>query len=449
VKQAAVGVWKAGSTEARLVGYVAGRTLGSDAEALRQWLRERLPDVMVPGLWVELAELPATVNGKLDRRRLPAPELPRTEKQSRPQGPIEELVAGIWSEVLRIGEVGREANFFELGGHSLMAMRVVSRLRRKLDVEVPVRALFEAPTVRELGARLELMLRARSGGPDQGWQPVAESRLVTLRGAGAEAPVFLAHPLGSTVFCYTAVVRHLPPGRPVFGFQGSESRDRAMESTIEGMAARYLTEMRTVQPVGPYCLAGWSLGGLIVFEMARQLEEEGEGVEALVLIDSDPFYHEVDEQAVSQLEFLNILAGDLGVPLDRLPDFASAERAGLSLDDLWDRVLQEVRALQLLPADLDSGLLRQQFDAFKANHDALLVYRPRPYPGRAVLVLAENDDPARCGRTVDAWRNLVGELEAFTIPGDHHSIIAEPRARVLAGRIQAALSRHQEEGIQL
>jgi amino acid adenylation domain-containing protein len=142
----------------RLVAYVVG---GADADALRAHLRQSLPEYMVPGAFVALEALPLTPNGKLDRKALPAPDLASAEETYvAPRTPVEEVLAGIWAEVLRLERVGVEESFFDLGGHSLLATRVVSRIRAVFGVELPLRALFEGPTIAEMAGRVEEMRRA-------------------------------------------------------------------------------------------------------------------------------------------------------------------------------------------------------------------------------------------------------------------------------------------------
>ena len=157
--------------EEQLVGYVVAaagaRWSGSEREAgaeLRNYLRERMPEYMVPQRWVVLDQMPLTRNGKVDREGLPAPSAARViDWEEAEATPVEELVAGIWSEVLKLEAVGRDENFFELGGHSLLATQVVSRVREVLGVEVELRSLFEAPTVRGLSRSIEEELRAGEG----------------------------------------------------------------------------------------------------------------------------------------------------------------------------------------------------------------------------------------------------------------------------------------------
>ncbi|MET0398104.1 MAG: amino acid adenylation domain-containing protein [Longimicrobiaceae bacterium] len=152
VRAAAVVAREDGPGERRLVGYVVGADdMPAEAE-LREWLRARLPEHMVPAALVRLGELPLTPNGKLDRRALPAPELGAGPASVPPRGDVEAVVAAIWAEVLEVPAVGAFDSFFDLGGHSLLATQVISRVREALQVEVPLRVLFEDPTVAALAA---------------------------------------------------------------------------------------------------------------------------------------------------------------------------------------------------------------------------------------------------------------------------------------------------------
>ncbi|HYG62622.1 MAG TPA: amino acid adenylation domain-containing protein, partial [Thermoanaerobaculia bacterium] len=160
VREAVVVVREDAPGDRRLVAYVTGDALVDD---LRPWLRERLPESMLPSAFVSLAALPLTPNGKVDRKALPAPDRQRAEEAYvPPHTPVEEIVAGIWAEVLGLERVGAADHFFELGGHSLLATQVVSRLRRAFGVELPLRDLFEAPTLDDLAARIEVAARAGS-----------------------------------------------------------------------------------------------------------------------------------------------------------------------------------------------------------------------------------------------------------------------------------------------
>ena len=151
----------------RLVAYVVAAPASRlDFAVLRNWVKEQLPEYMVPAAWVEMPSLPLTPNGKVDRKNLPAPEYQRAElagEYQEARTPAEEVMAGIWAEVLKLDQVGVHDQFFELGGHSLLATQVVSRIRHAFQVELPLRALFEAPTVAELSERVEALQREQQG----------------------------------------------------------------------------------------------------------------------------------------------------------------------------------------------------------------------------------------------------------------------------------------------
>jgi amino acid adenylation domain-containing protein len=196
VRQAVVAAFCEGSGERRLAAYyVTAAAAEVDTAELRAFLRERLPEPMLPAAFVQLAALPLTPNGKLDRKALPAPDVAEGAAGGAkeglfraPRGVFEELVAGIWGEALGGVEIGVEDNFFDLGGHSLLAMRVASRLRSALGFELPLRALFEAPTVAELARLLAAIARGGQGGATAvpGLPPI------TRQPVGGEAPLSFA-----------------------------------------------------------------------------------------------------------------------------------------------------------------------------------------------------------------------------------------------------------------
>jgi amino acid adenylation domain-containing protein len=174
VAQAAVVAHEFQGAGVRLVAYAVTRAEGMDVGALRRWLRERLPGWLVPSAIVVLDALPLSAHGKVDRRALPAPAaLDRLPESVEPRGDTERAVAAAWGEVLGIPRVGADADFWELGGHSLLAMQVLSRIRQRLGVELPVRALFDAPTVRALAAAVDA---ARSGAVRTPPPPLRASR---------------------------------------------------------------------------------------------------------------------------------------------------------------------------------------------------------------------------------------------------------------------------------
>ncbi|WP_206794702.1 non-ribosomal peptide synthetase [Amycolatopsis sp. MtRt-6] len=259
----------------QLVAYVIG---DADADALRTYAAERLPQYMVPAAFVALDAFPVTVSGKLDRAALPAPDVtvgsgrgPRTDR--------ERALCALFAEVLDVPSAGIDDDFFHLGGHSLTATRLVSRIRATLGVELGVRALFERPTVAGLAERLECA-EAR----DSAFDPV-----LPLRTGGDLPPLFCVHPVGALSWCYFGLLPHLDPRRPVYGLQARGlAGDEPLPASLEEMAADYLGRIREIQPAGPYHLLGWSFGGLVAHHVAALLQRQGEEVALLVSLDSHP-----------------------------------------------------------------------------------------------------------------------------------------------------------------
>ncbi|MEY9857116.1 amino acid adenylation domain-containing protein [Catenulispora sp. GAS73] len=278
VAQAAVIVREDRPGDKRLVAYVVSAAAHELVPSrVRGFVGESVPEFMVP-LVVEVERLPLTPSGKLDRRALPAPVLDGAAvSDDEPRTHREEVLCGLFAEVLGVSRIGIDDDFFDFGGHSLLASRLVSRVRSVLGVELAIRTLFEAPTVAGLASRLDLV-------PGDSF-----ASLLPLRAEGELQPVFLVHPIGGLSWCYSRLLPHIPKGRPVYGLQSSgySEADQRPESVAE-LAIEYVAMLRQVQPEGPYALGGWSFGGTVAQEMAVVLEELGECVSLLVLFDAGP-----------------------------------------------------------------------------------------------------------------------------------------------------------------
>ncbi len=277
VREAVVVVREDAPGEKRLVAYVVADT---SAGELRQFLRERLPDPMAPATIVLLDVLPVMPNGKVDRRALPVPDRAGREAEKALVGPRDELehqLVQIWEEVLDVRPIGVTDNFFDLGGHSLLAVRLFALIEERLGKRLPLTAVFQGATVEHLAA---VYFRRQA-------EPGSQSSLVPIQPAGGRPPLFLVHPAGGQVFPYIHLARSLGFEQPCYGLQAAgldDGQDRL--TRIEDMASRYIHALQTVQPTGPYFIGGWSMGGVIAFEMAQQLVGKGQEVASLVLVDA-------------------------------------------------------------------------------------------------------------------------------------------------------------------
>nr|WP_323073551.1 non-ribosomal peptide synthetase [Mycetohabitans endofungorum] len=266
----------------RLIAYTIADPDDSLASTLRAHAAAHLPEYMVPSAFVRLDAFPLTPNGKLDRRALPAPDDDALVHQAyeAPQGELETTLAAIWAELLGVERVGRHDSFFALGGHSLLAVRLISRIRAILGIELNIRALLEAPTVAGLVHR-SLQL--------DGTEDDSFDVLLPIKSTGNRPPLFCIHPVGGLSWHYRSLVNHLNTDQPVYGLQARGLNDlQPTAASIEAMASDYIKQIQRIQPSGPYHLLGWSFGGNVVHNMATQLEQQGEKIALLVLLDSYP-----------------------------------------------------------------------------------------------------------------------------------------------------------------
>jgi len=243
---------------------------------LRRQLRGHLPEYMVPSAYVQMDELPLNANGKLDRKRLLALALklaPRRFQEARDS--LEASLQKIWSEVLGKESISVSDNFFDIGGHSIKAVQLSAQISRAFQKEIPVRLIFDKPTIEEQASFFRGDASLNSPGS-----------LVPIQRTGNRQPIFCVHPFFGLAHCYQELSRLLGSDQPFYGLQcyGLEAHQSPLR-TISEMAKFYLHDIRTVQPHGPYQLAGWSMGALIAYEIARQLAAESETVSFLGLFE--------------------------------------------------------------------------------------------------------------------------------------------------------------------
>ncbi|WP_263251409.1 amino acid adenylation domain-containing protein [Saccharopolyspora rosea] len=287
----------------RLVAYVVGGR--ADAAELRRHAAESLPDYMVPAAVVFVDALPLMPNGKLDRNALPAPDLGEAVGDDMPRNPTEEVLCGLFAEVLGLPRVGVHDVFFDLGGHSLLAAKLIGRVRDALGARLNVGSLFAAPTPAGLAERLQ------TGGRD------ALDILLPLRTDGTAEPLFCVHPAAGLAWPFSGLLKHIDADRPIYGVQSRGlAEPRPVAATLHEMAAEYLEHVRAVQPHGPYHFLGWSFGGVVAHEMSTQLQAQGEQVRFLCMLDSYP--KDVWDELPSEAEALRALLYMAGYDMTRL-----------------------------------------------------------------------------------------------------------------------------------
>jgi len=420
VREAVVVAREDPSGDKRLVAYVATDT---GAPELREHLRGHLPEYMIPSVFVILDAFPRTPNGKVDRGALPAAREDRSGQGTDylpPRDTLELELVQIWEETLAVRPIGVRDSFFTLGGHSLLAVRLAARISRQLGRELPLVELFQHPTVESLAQRLRVQ--------ETGERPA--SPLVALQGSGQRRPLFCVHPGGGTVLSYIPLSRHLGPDRPFYGFQAVDDGE---ETAVEAMAARYVSALREVQPAGPYLLGGWSLGGVVAYEMACQLREAGEEIDFLGLIDARVPESQPIPAEDEDLSLLASFAQNLGLSLESLPATLEEVRA-MSERERLAMLLGQARLSGLLSPDVADEHFARLYRLFAAHVRALLRYVPRAYDGRLSLYRVPREEAN--GHDALGWKRLaLGGVEVREVPGTHFTVLREPHVAELAARL--------------
>ncbi|WP_310589921.1 non-ribosomal peptide synthetase [Fibrella aestuarina] len=426
----------------------------------RQQLGQHVPDYMVPGAFVVLPELPLTPNGKIDRKALPAPTTgQRTHRLANHHTltPDEALVANIWAQVLPTELLSLDDNFFELGGNSMIAVQVMARLEKQTGRRLPLASLFQFPTIRALAGLLQADADVIS------WKS-----LVPIRSAGSREPLYIVHGAGLNVLLFNAVAQHLHPDQPVFGLQarGLNGIDKPFR-TITEMASAYIDEIVQHNPSGPYSLSGFSFGGIVAYEMARQLQEQGRNVSLIALFDT--YAHDaggthsglrVRGQAVG-LNFMKLrhtlqLVADQGVRQAARYKMEAVDQRFIRQywrvkdsrrPDHWlrRRLIRSYWNLRFGGAQQQEALFDTTFRIEAINAAALKQFVLMPanltvHLFRATIQTFYLDDYAHYG-----WTNYaLGGVHVHDVPGEHSYIFAPPNDKAFAVKLQAVLdTRHQ------
>ncbi|OBH51075.1 non-ribosomal peptide synthetase, partial [Mycobacterium sp. E2479] len=398
VDQAVVVAREDGSGGRRLVGYITGNAHPAETRAA---LATRLPAYMIPAAVVALDALPLTVNGKLDRRALPAPEYDGTNGYRAPATPTEETLAGIYAEVLGLERVGVDDSFFDLGGDSLSAMRVVAEINKRLDADLAVRTLFHAPSVRSLSRQLG------TGASQLDIVPVEVLK------EGADLPLFCIHPGGGMSWPYQRLSNYLDC--PIIGIQQLLVDDEAEPQTIPDMAKNYADRIQKVDPNGPYNVLGWSFGGLVAHEVAIELQQRGCAIARLILFDAQlsldgasvPTHPLEDRQMLEEiLRFYGI-----DVPGQEEP---------LNADQIEKLMLE--RGIKDFPRY--KRLVDWIIQNFNKNMELQRAHEPRIFDGDLTIFSAVGTESDRGSYLIETWQPYVaGDITEYPVDCAHENML--------------------------
>ena len=457
----------------QLVGYVVSRENKSPAvDEIRQFMRQRLPEYMVPAQFVFLQSFPLTPNGKVDTKALPPPGKRRRDSgepaasqasiqqasangsgngaggrvhekaalnSAEPQTETEKALAAIMAEILNVESVGLNDEFFELGGHSLLAIKLATRVKDEMGIDMPLATLFEAPTVAALAKKLR----------KEEWKP-SWSSLVPIRPTGTKPPLFLFHAHGGNVLEYHDLVSGLDSDQPVYAFQ-SRGLDGTVvnDSSIETIATAYIEELRSFQPQGPYYLGGFCFGGLVALEVALQLTAAGQEVASVIIIQSmhpeamrfkpeitalQRFWYRVKKQINLEMENLSNQGKGYLVQRSRRAWDLARTRTAIAIDRMTGK----------RPSDPSRLSMMYIFESLSIDHKkAMHEYVPRPYSGDVILFRASKQLAGQNSDEFLGWKRVLrGNLDVCEVPGHQQTLLLQPNvstlAKAVSGRLKTA-----------
>ena len=448
VAQAVVTMVTDRAGEKQLAGYLRAEPGAvADPADLRAHCARTLPGYMIPTHLITVEAFPLNTSGKIDRSALPAPQGGGAAAvvPAAPATLMESILAGLYAAVLNAEAVGADDSFFDVGGSSLQVMRLIDRINTEVGIDVGVRTVLLHPTPRQLAARIDAI---RSGA---GPSAVGPDSLVELSNGVGELPLFLIHAVSGTVFGYVQLARELAGTFRVYGVQAPGLADAdATAVCLADLVSDYTERIRAAQPDGPYRLAGWSMGGVVAFEVARRLEQAGAEVTLLALLDAPFAVPNTDLPGQPQS----------GQPQSGQGQFGQPQLAGQFLADVthslgWDTAgmpdptsSTEAEQLGWLAGRLASGAedtasgaedtasaaghrevsarLKRRFDVFQAHHRMLAGYRPAGPAVRAPTLIVSADDslnaPAR-----EHWPLVLGgPVATLRISADHYTFLQPP-----------------------
>ena len=475
VKQAVVVAIKNNKDDAELAAYIVPEHWPAPrASELRRLLKERLPDYMIPASFVMLEAFPLNPTGKVDRQALPPPVRDITERDEDfvpPSQTVEYQLAQIWEEFLDVHPVGLRDSFFDLGGHSLLAAQMMHRVEQVCGQKIPLATLLAGPTIEHLAQAL-IEERVKENG----------SLLVQVQRGGAKQPLFFMHGdlAGGGFYCLN-LARALGEDQPFYALTPHGADGSPIPPSIEEIAASFIPMIRAIQPKGPYLLGGLCKGGITAFEMARQLEQQGEKVDLLMIVGSTGwnthfrvlhrllaaaglFFHVTPGERARRFLASRELCRYLPIRFKEVAKFSTGQKIS------WARgvvsktacAVTQRSAVERLVADSigDSSLKSEdqslgEFYMSSPYRIQLGGYVPGRYSGRMEFFWA-NDEPARhpvtpnlrwyqmADRTL-GWGRVAKQLRVHILPGVTNTSITTD-VKLLAEKMKACLEEVQANG---
>ncbi len=421
----------------RLVAYVVANSAiatQTDTSQWKQLARQSLPDYMVPASFVVVPVFPLTPNGKIDRKALAQKPINGHVAHPTPQKALraeEAMLMSIWSEVLGEEKIGLQDSFFDLGGHSMLALQVMTQLEKETGRRLPLSTLFEYPTIESLAHFL------RADKPS-----TAMNSLVPIKPQGTKMPIYIVHGGGLNLLTFRGLIDYMDAEQPIFGFQarGLDGSEEPLDN-MDAIAADYIEELLEHNPDGPYALAGYSFGGYIALEMARQLLAQGKTVKMLGMFDTNA------EESAEGRPFLDRLAWRIGRQVPKMiwigqslikQPMPTLRYQGEYVERQVKNVLKAVGLAeeQTYSEIQDENLLR----IIEKHETAFQNYRMKPYNGIIDVFKAQKRLYFVEDREFLGWKKYAREgVRVHNIPGDHKEMLLPPNDKEFARILQQAL----------
>ncbi|CAH0524001.1 Dimodular nonribosomal peptide synthase [Allocatenococcus thiocycli] len=418
VAQVAVLAQEYSDGDKRLVAYVTaeGTEQPIDVAQLQKYLADPLPEYMVPSYFVELDTFPLTPNGKLDRNALPKPDLSGQVGTKGPSNLVEERLCKLFCQLLELPAVGVEDNFFELGGHSLLAAQLIAHVKEIMGIELSLAAVFESPTVAGIAAKLN------GSESDE-----ALNMLLPLRKREGKAAIFCVHPAGGLSWCYAALTPIIPSNIPLYGVQARNLGDLSapLPKTMKEMAEDYVAAIREEQPFGPYHLLGWSIGGMIAHLMAGILQQQGQEVGLLTLLDSYPTEQWQTMNPPGEEQALGALIRMAGV------EFDESAHSSITKPEVID-ILQDAGSSM---AHLSSETISAMIEVVINNNHRVRDSVDYRYQGDMLFFNAEKP-PEESFLDRNGWFNYMdGEINVVDVDCIHRDMMRPDMLRLIGTRM--------------
>ncbi|MEH2195008.1 MAG: amino acid adenylation domain-containing protein [Nostoc sp.] len=440
VKEAIVTLYKTENNQS-LIAYLTGITSDLSTQ-LKNDLKSRLPDYMIPAQIIVLDKLPLTPNGKIDRKALPAPNGEIEGLYEAPRNEVEQQLAQVWSVVLERQEIGIHDNFFDLGGHSLLAVKLLNNIQQVFEQQLSLSSLFQNPTIAQLAQQLTNNEVQQSN-----------SDLLVLQPLGDATPLFCLPGANGHSFYFRDLAINFTNERPVYGLETpGRNGSTALPESVELHASQMIEQLRQQQPNSPYILAGYSSGGAVAFEMASQLEQQGETVNLLAIFDAglvsrpecitDRTDLDWIWQTIQRIEALKGIS--LGLQYDDLAaQTDDRARWELTAEYLYrHNVLPEHSTLSLLKTNLQiMKVLTLNYAKYQPNHPIsapIVLFRAQEVQE---ILLQELQAFSDCDLPHWGWQTYSQKpVRAIEVPGNHGRMLYEPNVKILARQLQLAIA---------